>query len=81
MKKSKISLILLMGGIGNRFSSSLPKQFHNLSGKKIGAIDSGLKTKGFHTVKFNAGQMASGVYFYRLKTSHFQRIRKMILIK
>lgn len=31
----KVSAILLMSGEGKRFSSSLPKQFHRLSGKKI----------------------------------------------
>ncbi len=34
-KNKKIALILLMGGVGNRFSSDIPKQFYNLSGKKI----------------------------------------------
>ncbi len=29
------SALLLMGGSGKRFESSLPKQFHNLAGKKI----------------------------------------------
>ncbi len=31
----KITAILLMGGTGERFGSSLPKQFHRLAGKKI----------------------------------------------
>jgi len=51
------------------------------SGEKVGAIDSGLKIKGFHTAKFKAEDLASGIYFYRLTTSHFQKIRKMMLIK
>jgi ribitol-5-phosphate 2-dehydrogenase (NADP+) / D-ribitol-5-phosphate cytidylyltransferase len=33
--KKKISALLLLGGSGSRFGSSLPKQFHRLSGKKI----------------------------------------------
>jgi ribitol-5-phosphate 2-dehydrogenase (NADP+) / D-ribitol-5-phosphate cytidylyltransferase len=36
MYKSRyISALLLIGGIGTRFKSSLPKQFHVISGKKI----------------------------------------------
>ena len=35
MKKKVIAAILLMAGKGERFNASLPKQFHNLSGKKI----------------------------------------------
>ncbi|MFA6119533.1 MAG: bifunctional cytidylyltransferase/SDR family oxidoreductase [Parachlamydiales bacterium] len=34
-KNYKISLILLLSGEGARFGSDIPKQFHNLSGKKI----------------------------------------------
>jgi ribitol-5-phosphate 2-dehydrogenase (NADP+) / D-ribitol-5-phosphate cytidylyltransferase len=32
---SKTAAVLLMGGSGERFGSSLPKQFHRLAGKKI----------------------------------------------
>ncbi|MGD2169265.1 MAG: 2-C-methyl-D-erythritol 4-phosphate cytidylyltransferase [Chlamydiota bacterium] len=35
MQDSNITAILLMAGIGSRFQSSLPKQYHNLSGKKV----------------------------------------------
>lgn len=34
-KNYKFSLILLLSGKGTRFESDTPKQFHNLSGKKI----------------------------------------------
>ncbi len=34
-KSLKLSAIILLGGFGSRFDSALPKQFHNLSGKKI----------------------------------------------
>jgi 2-C-methyl-D-erythritol 4-phosphate cytidylyltransferase len=34
-KNKKIALILLMGGVGSRFNLDTPKQFYNLSGKKI----------------------------------------------
>lgn len=34
-KKKKISAVLLLGGIGNRFKSDLPKQFHTIEGKPL----------------------------------------------
>ncbi len=34
-KNQKISAVLLMGGLGFRFQSTLPKQFHYLSGKRV----------------------------------------------
>ncbi len=34
-KEKKVSALLLMGGVGNRFQSEVPKQFHRLSGKSL----------------------------------------------
>jgi ribitol-5-phosphate 2-dehydrogenase (NADP+) / D-ribitol-5-phosphate cytidylyltransferase len=34
-KKSQVAAIILIAGRGERFDATLPKQFHNLSGKKI----------------------------------------------
>jgi len=36
---------------------------------------------GVHSVKFNAGKLASGVYLYKLDAGSFSQSRKMILTK
>ena len=36
---------------------------------------------GSHKVVWNAANMPSGIYFYRLETSSFTRTQKMILMK
>jgi hypothetical protein len=36
---------------------------------------------GYHEVRFDGGGLASGVYFYRLKTGDFLQIRKMLLLE
>jgi hypothetical protein len=36
---------------------------------------------GAHVVEFNASQLASGVYLYRLETPQGNATRKMILMK
>ena len=38
-------------------------------------------TSGDHQVRFNAGNLPSGVYFYKLETGNFVDVKKMILIK
>ncbi len=43
-------------------------------------IDQSL-TPGTYLVKWNAGNFASGVYFYAMETENFSEIKKMILIK
>ena len=35
---------------------------------------------GEHSVTFNAKDLSSGVYIYRLKTNFFEQSRKMVLI-
>jgi len=54
---------------------------YNISGVKVADLDSGFKERGTHTVTFEAGNFASGVYFYRLQTGSIVQIRKMLLIK
>ncbi|MBI4536076.1 MAG: T9SS type A sorting domain-containing protein [Ignavibacteriae bacterium] len=36
---------------------------------------------GTHTIKFNAEELSSGIYLYRLTTSRFNATRKMVLLK
>lgn len=36
---------------------------------------------GLHSVKFNGGGFASGIYFYKLETDQFTKTKKMMLIK
>ncbi len=36
---------------------------------------------GVYSVRFNAGNLASGVYFYQIKTSEFTATKKLVLMK
>jgi hypothetical protein len=36
---------------------------------------------GAHTVTFDSGVLASGVYFYRIQAGMFSEIRKMIVLR
>ena len=36
---------------------------------------------GSYTINFNAQNLASGIYFYRLKTNNYNEVKKMILIR
>ncbi len=55
---------------------------YNLQGREVANLFSGVPTPGQrYTVTFNAEDLASGVYFYRLSTPSFTQTRKMILLK
>lgn len=38
-------------------------------------------TAGTHAVTFNAQNLPSGIYFYRMETPHFNQMRKMVVAK
>lgn len=65
-------------------SSYVNLKVYNVLGKEITTLVSEFKQAGNHRVKFNGNinlSLSSGVYFYRLQTSDFVEIKKMLLIK
>jgi hypothetical protein len=53
----------------------------NAIGEEVAVLFNEEQEKGYHKVDFNAGTLASGVYFYQLKAGDFTHTRKMILLK
>jgi len=58
----------------------------DLLGRKVAVLTDRVYGAGVHTVNWNGTdegghQVASGIYFYRIKTGDFQRSRKMLLMK
>lgn len=56
-------------------------RIYNLMGQEITSLVSGIKTAGTHTVTFNANNLPSGIYLYRLEVNDFVSIKKMMLLK
>lgn len=53
----------------------------NITGKLVETITNRIYTAGTHAVQYNAENLASGVYFYRLKTSGILETKRFTLIK
>ena len=53
----------------------------DILGRKVATLVNQYQTAGVHTVNFNASNLASGVYFYRLEAGSFNNVKKMLLIK
>ncbi len=53
----------------------------NTLGEKIATLVNGFTEAGTHSVKFNAGNLPSGIYFYQINTGNFSDVKKMILTK
>ena len=68
-------------------SFSIPERSHvelvvyDVLGRKVAILASRNFTSGDHSVRFNASALASGIYFYHLKTENHNLIKQMMLIK
>jgi len=56
-------------------------RLYDILGREISSIVNEFKAAGTYTIDFNAGSLSSGVYFYRMETSGFSDIKKMMLLK
>jgi Zn-dependent metalloprotease len=56
-------------------------EVYNIAGQKIQTPLNEKMAAGTHEVEFNAQDLSSGVYFYRIEATEFQDVKKMILIK
>jgi len=54
---------------------------YDILGREVAVLVNETKAPGSYTVRFDAGRLASGVYFYRLQAGRFTQIRKMVLMK
>jgi hypothetical protein len=53
----------------------------NIIGEKVRTLIEQNVEAGFHSITFNAENLSSGTYIYRLQTENFTQIKKMILMK
>lgn len=54
---------------------------YDISGKLAAELVNGVLEAGSYNIDFNASQLASGTYFYRIDAGSFTDVKKMILIK
>ncbi len=56
-------------------------EVYNVLGQRIMTLDQGYRNMGVHTVYLNAGDLASGVYLYRLKGSMTSDTKRFTLLR
>lgn len=66
---------------------SIPSKDHvtlevlNIQGQRVGILLDQEKSAGRYTITFRADGLPSGIYYYRLITTHVNLVRKMLFIK
>lgn len=54
---------------------------YNILGMEVATLLNEHRPAGIHDVEFNASQLSSGIYFYKIRSGHYSEIKKMIMIK
>ena len=62
-------------------SSAVKLEVFNVLGESVGTIVNEELSSGFHSVTFNAANLASGIYLISLQSSQIVLMKKMILLK
>lgn len=62
-------------------SQTVTLKVFDLLGREVATLVNEKLQPGTYEVKFDAGNLSSGIYFYKLKTENFTETRKLILIK
>ena len=72
---------------GTTIAFSLPHSTHamlkvfDILGREVATLVNGYTTSGMHEVRFDATNLASGVYVYRLTSGNFTEVKTMMLVK
>ena len=56
-------------------------KIYDVLGKEIAIIVNKQQTAGTYQVTFDAGNLSSGIYYYRLQYGNFTKTKKFVLIK
>jgi len=62
-------------------STDIKIEIYDLLGRKIETIDNGFQSSGYYQITWDAGDLPSGVYFYKVQAGNFIEAKKMMLLK
>jgi hypothetical protein len=61
--------------------SNVSLKIFDVLGREVSTLVNELKQQGEYTVRWNAEDVPSGVYFYRFQTDKYNKMKKMLLLK
>ncbi|MCP4580696.1 MAG: T9SS type A sorting domain-containing protein [candidate division Zixibacteria bacterium] len=61
--------------------SKVTIEIYDLMGRLVATLQDGLQSTGYHQIIWDANDLSSGVYFYRLQAADYTETRKIVLMK
>jgi hypothetical protein len=61
--------------------ASVELVLYDILGRQVVVLVNEEQDAGYYKINFNAGRLASGIYFYRIQAGNFIETKKMILLK
>jgi len=63
------------------YESFVSLAIYDILGRKMNTLVNGNQSAGFHQLLWYAGDISSGVYFYKIQANGYTEMKKMILLK
>ncbi|MBS1519098.1 MAG: T9SS type A sorting domain-containing protein, partial [Bacteroidetes bacterium] len=54
---------------------------YDITGREVKTLVNEMKTAGYHKIQFNASDLPSGAYFYRINAGDFVSVKKFVVLK
>jgi hypothetical protein len=62
-------------------NSKVVIKIYNVAGREVETIENSVRSAGTYTITFDAKQLASGIYFYKLTANNHSAAKKFVLMK
>jgi photosystem II stability/assembly factor-like uncharacterized protein len=62
-------------------SGNIKLKVYDSIGEEVATLTNGYKVAGIYKVNFDAARLSSGIYYYKLTSNNFSKVKKMILLK
>jgi len=56
-------------------------EIYNALGQRVAILVDDTKQPGYYNISLNASHLASGIYFYRLQSEYFIKVKKLMVLK